>query len=92
MKEVFKFEDRYLICAPDKNAGRFLLDEILQSGNYGKFDNRLNKDRYKSRVSLMLSWIKHNFRLIRYYPTDVLWTPIGVLRISLWRGRYNKLD
>lgn len=92
MKEVFKLEDRYLICEPDKNAGRFLLDEILQSGNFGKYDKRLNGDRYESRASLMVSWIKHNSRLLRYYPIDVLWTPFGITRISLWRRWHNKFD
>ena len=84
-------EEQYLICKPDENAGRFLLDEIMQSGNFGKFDRRLNKDRYKSKKTLMLSWMKHNFRLLKYYPADVFGTPVGILGISLWRScRYRK--
>lgn len=85
MKDVLGLEERYMICHPDVKAGRFLLDEIMQSGNFGKFDKRLNKDRYQSRIGLMFSWMKHNLRLVKYYPADVLWTPIGVLGISLWR-------
>lgn len=90
MKETLGLEDKYLICQPNESAGRFLLDEIMQSGNFGQYDSRLNKDRYQSRIGLMFSWMKHNFRLFKYYPEDVLWTPIGVLRISLWR-RWNVL-
>lgn len=86
MKEVFGLEDEYLLCEPDEDAGRFLLDEIMQAGNFGHHDERLKEGRYKtSRVGLMWAWMKHNLRLIKYYPTDVLWTPIGILRISLWR-------
>lgn len=85
MKEVLGLEEQYLIGNPDEKAGRFLLDEIMQSGNFGKYDKRLNKKRYQSRIGLMFSWLKHNSRLVRYYPVDVLWTPIGILRISLWR-------
>ena len=85
MKEMLGLEDKYLICQPNESAGRFLLEEIMQSGNFGQYDSRLNKDRYHSRIGLMFSWMKHNFRLFKYYPEDVLWTPIGVLRISLWR-------
>lgn len=88
MKEVLGLEEQYLICQPDMKAGCFLLDEILKSGNFGKFDDRLSKRRYQSKWNLMYSWVKHNFRLVRYYPMDVLWTPLGVLRISLWR-RYR---
>lgn len=90
MKETLGLEDKYLICQPNESAGRFLLEEIMQSGNFGQYDSRLNKNRYQSRVGLMFSWMKHNFRLFKYYPEDVLWTPIGVLRISLWR-RWNVL-
>ena len=85
MQEVLGLAEQYLICEPDKKAGRFLLDEIMQAGNFGKFDKRLNNNRYKSRIGLMFIWLKHNLRLLRYFPIDVLWTPIGVVRISLWR-------
>ena len=86
MKEVFGLEDEYLLCEPDVNAGRFLLDEIMQAGNFGHHDERLKEGRYKaSRVGLMWAWMRHTSRLFKYYPADVLWTPIGILRISLWR-------
>lgn len=86
MKEVFGLEDENLLCEPDEGAGRFLLDEIMQAGNFGKHDQRLNDGRYKtSRIGLMWAWMRHTSRLFEYYPADVLWTPIGILRISLWR-------
>ena len=86
MKEVFHLEDEYLLCKPDEARGMALLDEIMQAGNFGHHDERLNDNRYKtSRIGLMLAWMKHNIRLLWQYPEDVLWTPIGILRISLWR-------
>lgn len=91
MKEEFDLEDEFMLCDPDKDAGRFLLDEIMQAGNFGKHDKRLDDGRYKtSRVGLMWSWMKHSLRLIKHYPSDVLWTPIGILRISLWRHWYYR--
>lgn len=86
MKEIFRLEEESLLCAPDEDAGKFLLNEIMQAGNFGKHDDRLMENRYKtSRVGLMWAWMRHTFRLFKYYPTDVLWTPIGILRISIWR-------
>lgn len=86
MKEVFGLEDEYLLYEPDEGAGRFLLNEIIQAGNFGKYDERLKNGRWKtSRVGLMWAWMRHTSRLFKYYPADVLWTPIGVLRISFWR-------
>ena len=40
MKEVFGLEKRYLLCKPDAKVGRFLFSEIIQSGNFGKYDKR----------------------------------------------------
>lgn len=86
MKEVFHLEDKYLLCKPDEARGKALLDEKMQAGNFGHHDERLNSNRYKtSRIGLMWAWMKHNLRLFWQYPEDVLWTPIGILRISLWR-------
>lgn len=86
MKNIFGLEDEYLLCEPDQSSGKFLLNEIMQAGNFGKHDKRLKEGRYNSsRVSLMLVWLKHNLRLIKYYPIDVLWTPFGIMRISIWR-------
>ena len=85
MKEVFGLAEKYLLCEPEESDGRFLLDEIMRAGNFGKHDERLKNGRYKNRLGLMLTWTRHAFRLFKYYPADVLWTPIGVLRISFWR-------
>lgn len=71
---------------PNEQGGRFLLYEIMLAGNFGHYDERLKQNRYAhSRWGLMVQWMRHTFRLVRYYPVEVLWTPFGILRISLWR-------
>lgn len=85
MHEVFGLPASRMICEPDEQSGRFLLQEVLLAGNFGHYDARLNRGRFKSRFMLMLNWMKHSFRLFRYYPAEVLWTPVGILYISLWR-------
>ena len=71
--------------APDERAGRFLLDEIMMAGNFGHYDKRLSAGRYASRIGLMAQWLRHTMRLVRFFPVEVAWTPVGILRISLWR-------
>lgn len=88
MQEAFGLESKYFVCEPDEERGRFLLNEIMLAGNFGHHDSRLKRDGSKNRVILMGRWIKHSMRLFRYYTVDVLWTPIGILYISLWR-RWN---
>lgn len=92
MQEVFGLEREYMVCEPDERSGRFLLEEILKAGNFGHADVRLKRDRYGNRFRLMWGWMRHTWRLFRYYPADVLWTPFGVLYISLWRRWHYRFD
>lgn len=71
--------------APNERLGRFLLDEIMKAGNFGHHDERLKSGRYASSTCLMMQWLRHTMRLVRYFPVEVAWTPIGILRISIWR-------
>lgn len=71
--------------APDERSGRFLLSEIMKAGNFGHHDERLKAERYNSRLGLMKQWVWHTMRLVKFFPMDVAWTPIGILRISFWR-------
>ena len=70
---------------PNEQAGRFLLHEIMLAGNFGHYDTRLADNVKGNRVILMCRWIRHAMRLVRHYPKEVMWTPFGILYISLWR-------
>lgn len=75
---------------PNERLGRFLLNEIMKAGNFGHHDERLKSGRYDSSTHLMMQWLRHTMRLVRYFPVEVAWTPIGILRISMWRRwRYS---
>ena len=40
MGHVFFMGEEYMICQPEEKEGRFLLEEIMQMGNFGKEDKR----------------------------------------------------
>ena len=84
-REVFGLCEENLLCEPDERLGRFLLDEIMRAGNFGHHDDRLKGTRSGGRLHLMWRWMKHSMRLLRHYPEDVLWTPVGIVYISMWR-------
>ena len=48
MKDVFGLEDKYLLCEPDERYGKFLLDEVMQTGNMGHSDERVDKKQLQS--------------------------------------------
>lgn len=65
------------------DTSRKLLEEILLAGNFGKYDERIKHTGNASRHA----WekLKHNARIMRLYPTEVLWEPIFRLYHWLWR-------
>lgn len=84
MKEVFGLDDRYLLCEPDASAGRFLLNEIMHSGNMGH-----SEDRFNGRISshaMARYWynLKRDIRLIQLCPHEALWDPVFNVYQFIW--------
>ncbi len=85
MSEVFGLENRYLLVEPEEKAGHFLLDEIMQAGNFGKYDARLERKCNETAWFRLVRSLKRNARFLRYYPNEVLWNPIFRTRQYIWR-------
>lgn len=70
-KECLGLDESYLLVEPDKKAGRPILNEIVNGGNFGKFD-----DRYSTRGNgYLVRGLTDIYRLIRltpYFPVDSL--------------------
>ena len=77
-------EEQYLICGMNEKEGRFVLDEILQTGNFGQGDRRY---RYKRWYKLRHQ-IAHGNHLLMHYPSEVIWTPIWLMYHKVWK--WNK--
>jgi len=71
----------------DDSECEFLKKEVFASGNFGQFDPRIKS----TNNSTEYAWekLKHNLRLIRHYPTEVLWEPIFRLYHWYWRKKYS---
>ena len=91
MQTVLGLEDDYLLVEPNPEEGAFLLSEVIQAGNFGRYDSRVKLKQNEGKLTTMVRWCEHNLRLLRHYPKDVLWTPIGVMYISLWKRLNFKL-
>ena len=77
-------EEQYLICGMNEKEGRFVLNEILQTGNFGQGDSRY---RYKRWFKLR-HHIAHGNHLLMHYPSEVIWTPIWLVYHKIWK--WNK--
>lgn len=83
LKTVFAMPDEYLICTPNEKEGKFLLNEIMMAGNFGKYDERIKHGG--GQLSHAIEKTKHNLRLLTHYPEEVLWEPWFRVYHWIWR-------
>lgn len=85
LKMVFGIEDRLLLCEPDSRQGAFLLDEIMISGNFGRYDIRNKHEKNERRVMHAKRKITRSLRYLKYYPTEVIGIPYFMIKHYFWR-------
>lgn len=85
MQEAMGLEKGFMLCAPNERRGRLLLAEIMQAGNFGKWDERLSGMNRHSLLSRMNENMHRNMRLVRHYPSEALCAPIWKAWQKLWR-------
>ena len=84
LEHVFGLEREYMLCEPDEKEGRFILDEIMQTGNFGQSDSRYRGYGKLRRMS------RHGLHLLIHYPSEVIWTPIWLVYHRIWKYRKSK--
>ena len=77
----FGLEEQFLICAMNEKEGRFVLGEILTTGNFGKADQRY-QFKHLGKLRKKLARGTH---LFLHYPSEVLWTPIWLVFHRFWK-------
>ena len=87
LQEVFGIEDKYLLTPPNQREGHFLLNEIMQSGNFGQYDKSLGRNRNESDLLYALRKLRRIFRFIYRYPSEVLWSPLFKVWHYFWRKK-----
>lgn len=76
-------EDRFpwMLCKPDAKEGRFLLEEIMQSGNFAQDDSRYHFKHF-SKIRFQT---KHGFHILTHYPSEILWMPLWLVWHQWWK-------
>ena len=85
MKEVLHLDEKYMIAEPNEKEGRFLLSEIMQSGNMGHYDKRLGKTTNESIAHRYFRMTLRNMRFVKHYPEEALCEPIFRTWYFFWR-------
>lgn len=84
MKEIFGLPEHLMVCEANEKDGRFLLEEIMKSGNFGKHDER-QRGLYNSKWNSF--WIVNGktYRFWRFDHWAWLWSPIERVKGYAWR-------
>lgn len=85
MKEVFALDEGLMLCPPDVSQGAFLIDEIMASGNFGRFDERNRHAEHENRLMHARRKLTRSLRYMAYYPSEVLCIPVFMVRHYFWR-------
>lgn len=78
-------DDKHLMVSPDEKRGRFLLEEIMMSGNFGHADTRVSRKTRSNALLKNIERLKRDFRLIRFYPTEMTAEPFFRMWHFGWR-------
>ena len=88
MQEVFGMPASRLIVHPNEKYGKFVLNEVLEAGNFGKHDARNRFGR--SKFGHNLQRVYRDIRLVRYFPAEALCEPLFRIWHFFWRMKNKK--
>ena len=88
MQEVFGMPASRLIVPPNEKYGKFVLNEVLEAGNFGRHDARNRFERLK--LGHNLQRVYRDIRLVRYFPAEALCEPLFRTWHFFWRLKYKK--
>ena len=88
MQVVFGMPASQLIVPPNEKYGKFVLNEVLEAGNFGKHDERNRFGR--SKLGHNLQRVYRDIRLMRYFPAEALSEPIFRVWHFFWRLKHRR--
>ena len=85
LEQVFGLERSLMLVEPNVKEGEFLMSEILQAGNFGRYDDRIQIPEHENKLHSFFRISKQNMRLLMHYPEETLWNPLYRAWHFFWR-------
>lgn len=85
MKQVFGMEERYMLCTPNEKAGKKLMEEVMLSGNFGKYDKRIDWTKHHKLLHRVWSSIRRKTRFVIDYPQEIIFDIPMRLYMYIWK-------
>lgn len=89
MKEVLGLDEQLLVYPPNRKKGLFMLNEVIESGNFGRFDERVLSGSYRSSVMKNVQRLVRDVRMVGYFPSECIWEPWFRIYHYFWRKRHK---
>ena len=90
MSELFSMESDRMICPKDERRGRWMLDETLKSGNFGRY----HENRRKGYWQTVIVGILRPIRLMGFSFQECLWINVKfviyIIRTIPKRTKYTR--
>ena len=89
MKEALGMPREWMLWEPDEKEGKYILSQVMQGGNFGHYDQRLQHDGGKWNAVKQVC--RHNWHLLSHYPADVIWAPVWFVWHKCWKLKTKAL-
>ena len=86
LHEVFGMPEEWMLCEPDADEGRFLLNRVMAK------EQKAKKGEHGSlRWHLSVFWAQQskNLHLLTHYPLEVLFSPLWLVRHFFWKRMWK---
>ena len=84
LQYYFGLEEQYLLMEPDEKEGKFIIREVMLTGNMGHSDTR-NWGSMKTPMSRFVLNLRRDVYLAGHYPHEALWQPFFSIWLYFWR-------
>lgn len=91
LQECFGMDSSMLFCKTDEKLGRFLLSEMMTTGNFGHDDYRYKHLDKSLRWQRGFIGLKRNWKYLGFFPEEVMWSPVWKVWHYCWRKRKGYL-
>ncbi|MEH2797838.1 hypothetical protein [Segatella copri] len=88
MQDVFGMPASRLVVPLSEKYGKFMLNEVLEAGNFGRHDAR---NRFgKTQLGHNLQRVYRDIRLVKYFPAEAMSEPLFRTWHFFWRVKNKK--
>lgn len=87
---ILGMDDKWAIADLDEKRGRFVINEIVQGGNFGRYDSRSEVKYFDNPITVQYRHIMRNVHLFEYFPHHALVEPLARGVLFFKRKMLNK--